>query len=585
MIAHVWQSTLCALAAGAVALAFRRHRAAIRYRVWIAASLKFLFPFSWLTAFGVFLAQNEGVTKATVSVVAAAMPAAAVQRSVAVAAALQDLAAVGVTDQAIAPWAAPLTIVAAWMCGLLFIVVRSLWARCSVTRIIRSGTVLVEGREAALLRRVQRSSGPRPAVTLIAVDGAANPGVFGVLRPVLLWPRDMSARLADEHIEAIFEHELAHVSHRDNLWAALHTAVQAIFWFCPAVWWIGRQLIETREAACDEAVLARGAARDVYAAGILRACEFGTESTAWCVAGAGGRSLRQRMVRIMNDTERRRLSSWQLVSLVAIAGGALTTPVVYGLTEPVVQTRPAFALEPLATGASTWEITSATGSPAMVGVNARDLIRYAYGLHTPVVDGPDWIDTESYAMSAAADASDATDWAASIRAQLEGRFQLRAHVESRQMPVLGLRFDPSQHTDTNLRPALPCFDGEAWRAAGSPDGWLQGERQRLCGSSHPGPSGTSFTGVTMARLAAWLAPPAVARPVVDQTGLDGRFDIDLSFFPPAAAMIARSPVAAAALEPLGFTSVAGAMRDQLGLTLTNTEVPMDVLVIDRFERP
>ena len=43
--------------------------------------------------------------------------------------------------------------------------------------------------------------------------------------------------------------------------------------------------------------------------------------------------------------------------------------------------------------------------------------------------------------------------------------------------------------------------------------------------------------------------------------------------------------AAAALQPLGFTSIAGAMRDQLGLVLEDTEVAMDVLVIDRFERP
>jgi uncharacterized protein (TIGR03435 family) len=395
----------------------------------------------------------------------------------------------------------------------------------------------------------------------------------------------MSARLGDEHIEAILDHELAHVRHRDNVFAAIHLGIQAIFWFSPAVWWIGRQLLDTREAACDEAVLERGTARDVYAAGILRACAFGTESAAWCLAGAGGRDLKKRMVRIMKGTHRTPLAVWQIVVLVSVAVIGLTGPVVYGLSAPRTGVGGAFSVEPAATSARVWTVTGG-GVPVMAGFSARDLVRCAYGVHAmPVVDGPAWIDNESYDVAVRGDVSNEAEWIAAVRDEFEGRFGVRVHVETRHMPVAALRFGANADSTNAMRPALPCFDGDAWRAAGSPDSVLQGERQRMCGRSEPSPAGTTFTGVTMAELAAWLTPPAVTRPVVDQTGLDGRFDIELRFFPPAAAMIARSPFAAAALEPMGFTSIADAMRDQLGLTLADAEVPMNVLVIDRFERP
>ena len=49
---HVWQSTLFAVAAGLLALTLRRTQARARYWVWLAASVKFLIPFSLLVEIG-----------------------------------------------------------------------------------------------------------------------------------------------------------------------------------------------------------------------------------------------------------------------------------------------------------------------------------------------------------------------------------------------------------------------------------------------------------------------------------------------------------------------------------------------------
>jgi len=50
-------------------------------------------------------------------------------------------------------------------------------------------------------------------------------------------------RLSDREMDAIFAHELCHLRRRDNLTAAIHMLVEASFWFCPLVWWLGARLI------------------------------------------------------------------------------------------------------------------------------------------------------------------------------------------------------------------------------------------------------------------------------------------------------------------------------------------------------
>ncbi len=56
MANHLWQSTLFALLAAILALALRKNQARVRHRLWLAASLKFLIPFSLLTSLGAHLA-------------------------------------------------------------------------------------------------------------------------------------------------------------------------------------------------------------------------------------------------------------------------------------------------------------------------------------------------------------------------------------------------------------------------------------------------------------------------------------------------------------------------------------------------
>src|SRR6185312_10120322 len=128
-----------------------------------------------------------------------------------------------------------------------------------------------------------------------------EPGVFGILRPVLLLPEGITDRLTSEHLSAILAHELCHVRRRDNLTAAIHMAVEAIFWFHPLIWWLGVRLVEERERACDEEVLRLGNKPHVYAESILKTCQFYLESPLTCMSGVTGSDLKRRVVRIMTQ--------------------------------------------------------------------------------------------------------------------------------------------------------------------------------------------------------------------------------------------------------------------------------------------
>ena len=76
----------------------------------------------------------------------------------------------------------------------------------------------------------------------VIVASDAEPGVFGIFRPVLMLPSGVTHKLTSMQMNAIVAHELCHVRRQDNLTAALHM-ISAIFSFHPAVWWIGRQFI------------------------------------------------------------------------------------------------------------------------------------------------------------------------------------------------------------------------------------------------------------------------------------------------------------------------------------------------------
>jgi TonB family protein len=210
------------------------------------------------------------------------------------------------------------------------------WRR--VAALVRSGEPMTEGAVVTTMRQLEAASGAGRPLRVIAVDGSIEPGVFGVFKPVLLWPRSIAHHLDSAQIDAILTHELSHVRRRDNFLSALHMAVQTVFWFHPLVWWLGARLVEERERACDEAVVHAGAEPELYAESILRTCQFYVESPVACVTGVTGSNLKKRIEQIMRSDAAMSLSRAKQALLATIALATVAAPVVAGATnvEPQV---------------------------------------------------------------------------------------------------------------------------------------------------------------------------------------------------------------------------------------------------------
>jgi beta-lactamase regulating signal transducer with metallopeptidase domain len=165
----------------------------------------------------------------------------------------------------------------------------------------------------------------------VSSDALLEPGIFGILRPVLLWPRRIAARLGDEQVEAILAHELCHVRRRDNLAAAMHAVVQAAFWFHPVVWWIGARLVAERERACDEEVVRLGSDPRKYAETILRTCQLSIESPHVWMAGVTGSDLKKRIEQILTNEAGAPLNLWRRLLLGTAGVAAIAIPVAMGV--------------------------------------------------------------------------------------------------------------------------------------------------------------------------------------------------------------------------------------------------------------
>jgi bla regulator protein BlaR1 len=316
---HLWQSTLFALVIAVFTLALRKNQASLRHHLWLAASLKFLVPFSLLVSLGSRLATLHGSAESQPAFYFVLQTMSQPFHQA------QDA-------QSLLRWL-PAMVAILWLAGFVTVTGRW-WLRWrSIAATIRGAAPVSHGGVVKILRRAEKSAGIRLPISLRSSETSLEPGIFGIHRPLLLWPTGISQHLQDAHIEAILAHEVQHVRRRDNLAAAMHMVVEAIFWFHPLVWWLGARLVEERERACDEAVLGLGNRPEIYAESILKTCEFCVGSPLACVSGVTGADLKQRIVRIMTQRSGDKLGFLKKLLLVALGTGAVAAPIIGGLLQ------------------------------------------------------------------------------------------------------------------------------------------------------------------------------------------------------------------------------------------------------------
>ena len=312
LLDHIWQSTVFAAGAALLILGLRNCAARVRYQVLFAASVKFLIPFSFLVYLGSAMAPSlpPSVPVAGLKLVqktalpfTASFPTAGFSAE---------------TCCAFPQFDSTTVLFSIWLAGFLALLL--IWA-------VRWWRVRTALRNAAPLAL------PAP-ITVKATTAALGPGLFGIWRPVLLLPQAMAAHMSPKEMRAILDHELCHLERGDNLTTAIHSLVQALFWFHPLVWWLGARLNMERERACDEDVIQNGNDASVYAEGILKVCRY-YAAPAPLASAILGANLEQRLHGIMAGATPSELNRAQKSLLTSCAALALAWPLVTGWSNAV----------------------------------------------------------------------------------------------------------------------------------------------------------------------------------------------------------------------------------------------------------
>jgi bla regulator protein blaR1 len=585
---HLWQSTVFLAAAGLLTLALRNNRAQVRYWVWMTASLKFLIPFAALVAIGGQFGwrPSSGIVPSEMTIVIDAMSQPFSPPELRVAAAAPS------TSSSVATAVARI-LVLVWFCGCAVILL-TWWMRWRhVAAIVRAALPVNGGRELNALCRLESIEGARRRLSIVSSDISLEPGVFGILKPVLLWPRRIAEHLNDGQIEALLAHELSHVRRRDNLTASIHMLVEAVFWFHPLVWWLGARLLDERERACDEDVIRFGTEPQVYAESILKTCKFCLESPLACVAGVTGSHLKHRIERIMNDRAAQELSVWRRFLLVTAGVMTIAGPIAVGVlnARPLdAQSSTTDAGKLVFAAASVTPTADARFYPVTISPDGRfdwksvtlaGLIRTAYRAQDfRQIDGmPSWFNSDRFDVEAKANgnATEEQMWSM-VRSLLADRFKLRAHLETREVPVYALVLARRDGTlGAGIRPSACVAKDKVSLGPGPVD-----PSRPLIPLPCGGVRSMTLKGTIQARFAT-MAKVAdalsmlVGRPVQDRTGLTETFDLEVEW-PPA-------PDSPKPLAPGVGPAMFAAIEEQLGFRLESQTGPVGVLVIDHVERP
>jgi uncharacterized protein (TIGR03435 family) len=200
----------------------------------------------------------------------------------------------------------------------------------------------------------------------------------------------------------------------------------------------------------------------------------------------------------------------------------------------------------------------------------RLLIQRAYGVKDyQISGGPAWLDdltASPYDIMARVpgDATPTAEQVASmLQALLADRFQLKIHRETREMPIYALTIGKG---GSKLKESAPDAKGTV--------GFLMGGvKARIRGSK-----------MSTASLALSLTREA-GRPVIDQTGLTGNYELTLEWIRDEPQVLPGSTGSGAAPADVSGPSLFTAIQEQLGLKLEGKKGPIEMLIVDRASKP
>jgi uncharacterized protein (TIGR03435 family) len=468
--------------------------------------------------------------------------------------------------------------------------VAALWAMVFLYRLIN--IVKSYARVRCLKRRAYISRDPLPgsrrrARLLLSAD-VDSPIAVGFAPPAVILPVWLQRHLSREEMDHVLLHETAHLERRDDWTTLLARILGAALGLHPVAAWILRRTEIEREVACDDWVVARTRCVKAYALSLAKLHELRFPE----------QQLRgERLLAMGLFSDRSSLGSrlesllgWRRQFTARVSGGCVAAAcgvlLVLGTAASVLPgwiafaqaPRPSFEVASIKRNAADANgLRHENGAGLMAAPGGRftatfnpvsNFITNAYGIALyQVIGAPNWVTSEKYDIEARGPATAGQkEMMLMLQSLLADRFAMKAHFETRQMPAYILT---AAKGGPKMRFSHPenCVprDPSKPRADQVPN---------ICGSNHLGRDGWNATNISMPGVTGVLAI-FMRGPVIDQTGINGTFDVSLRV----------SGDLSATDNPDAPPALSTALRETLGLELKRGRGPVDVLVIERIERP
>jgi beta-lactamase regulating signal transducer with metallopeptidase domain len=144
-----------------------------------------------------------------------------------------------------------------WLLGAVLLVVRFLFQNAWFASRLKQHKAINEPAILNLLEACRQTMGVPHRLVLLETPVVKSPALYGLFRPTLLLPQNLTSTFSVQELRAVLLHELAHVKRCDMAVNWLMTLLQILHWFNPLIWLAFGRVRAAREEACDALVLSR----------------------------------------------------------------------------------------------------------------------------------------------------------------------------------------------------------------------------------------------------------------------------------------------------------------------------------------
>jgi len=191
----------------------------------------------------------------------------------------------------LAPW-----LVVGWTAGAIGMLLRALGGLAVVHRLRSTTTCRGDAPIQATADQLRQRAGIGRRVDVFKSTRIPSPLVIGAIRPVILLPASLLSGLSPRQIEGILAHELIHIRGHDYAVNLTQSIIEALLFYHPATWWIGRRIRRERENRCDDLAIAVTRDRPTYVRALAAIAAWRTPPLA---AAASGGSIAARIRRLV----------------------------------------------------------------------------------------------------------------------------------------------------------------------------------------------------------------------------------------------------------------------------------------------